>query len=150
MDYTYNDGGRLETGYQGKTRDCVTRAIAIAMQQPYQLIFEELNEWGSRERKSKRRKSKSSASTGIHIPTIRKYLASKGWRWVPTMLVGQGCKVHLRKEELPSGRLIVSVSRHVVAIIDGTINDTSNPARNGARCVYGYYVKDACEGRLFS
>lgn len=65
------------------------------------------------------------------------------------MFVRQGCKVHLRKEELPSDRLIVVVSRHVVAVIDGIINDTYNPARDGTRCVYGYYVKDACEGVFF-
>lgn len=143
MDYTYNDGGRKEHGYKGNAQDCVARAIAIAAQEPYELIYRELNEWGSRERLSKRRKTKSSARTGVYVPTIRKYLASKGWRWVPTMQIGQGCKVHLRKEELPSGRLIVSVSKHVVAVIDGTINDIFDPARDGTRCVYGYYVKDA-------
>jgi hypothetical protein len=33
--------------------------------------------------------------------------------------IGGGCTVHLRDGELPRGRLIVSVSKHVLAVIDG-------------------------------
>src|SRR6516164_288534 len=43
------------------------------------------------------------------------------------MRIGQGCTVHLARGELPMGRLIVSVSRHVVAVIDGVIHDTHDP-----------------------
>ena len=55
--------------------------------------------------------------------------------------IGSGCRVHLRAEELPPGRLIVSVSRHLVAVIDGVIHDTLDCSRNGSRCVYGYYSR---------
>lgn len=41
--------------------------------------------------------------------------------------------------ELPSGRLIVAVSRHLCAVIDGVIHDTFDPSRDGTRCVYGYF-----------
>lgn len=64
-----------------------------------------------------------------------------GWVWTPTMFIGSGCKVHLRGDELPAGRLIVSVSKHLVAVIDGVIHDTYDCSRNGTRCVYGYYRK---------
>jgi hypothetical protein len=50
--------------------------------------------------------------------------------------------VHLRDGELPSGRLIVQVSRHVVAVIDGVMHDTHDPSRNGQRAVYGYYTQE--------
>jgi hypothetical protein len=66
-----------------------------------------------------------------------------GFRWTPTMHIGQGCKVHLRAGELPMGRLVVSVSKHFTCVIDGTIYDTHNPHRNGASCVYGT-EKDKC------
>jgi hypothetical protein len=49
--------------------------------------------------------------------------------------------VHLRADELPSGTLIVKVSKHLSAVIDGVIQDTHNPSRGGTRCVYGYYIK---------
>jgi hypothetical protein len=34
------------------------------------------------------------------------------------MKIGQGCRVHLRAGELPDGKLVVRVSRHMVAVID--------------------------------
>jgi hypothetical protein len=84
---------------------------------------------------------KSSARTGVHIPTIRRFLAKLGWVWVPTMGIGTGCKVHLKDGELPMGRLIVTVSRHIVAVINGVIHDNHDCSRQGTRCVYGYFYK---------
>src|SRR5262249_31534865 len=91
---------------------------------PYQEVYDELNALAAKERPSKRRPKKSSARTGVHIPTCRAYLASLGWEWVPTMRVGSGCTVHLVAAELPPGRLLVSVSKHLVAVIDGVVHDT--------------------------
>ena len=139
--YTYNDGGRADAGYKGLADDCTTRAIAIGTGMPYQVVYDLVNAYGARERRSKHRSSRSGARTGVHIPTIRRIMAELGWQWTPTMLVGQGCKVHLRADELPSGNLIVSVSRHMVAMIDGVIHDNHDPSRGGKRCVYGYYCK---------
>lgn len=64
-----------------------------------------------------------------------------GWKWIPRMQIGQGCTTHLRVGELPRGRLVVTVSRHLAAVIDGIIRDTHNPSRGGTRCVYGYFTK---------
>jgi len=58
---------------------------------------------------------------------------------VPIMGIGTGCKVHLRDGELPPGRMVVSVSQHYTAVIDGVVFDTHNPCRGGTRCVYGYW-----------
>lgn len=55
------------------------------------------------------------------------------------MFIGVGCRVHLQADELPSGRLIVSLSKHVTAIINGVVHDTHDPSRGGNRCVYGYW-----------
>src|SRR4029077_19207577 len=106
-----------------------------------QEVYDELNLIGSQERLSRRRRKrgKSSARSGVYVPTIRRYMKSLGWTWTPTMQIGQGCKTHLRSEELPSGRLIVTVSRHETAVIDGVIHDTHDPSRDETRCVYGYY-----------
>lgn len=140
MEFNYNDGGRKEAGYKGDTTDCVVRAIAIATEKPYQEVYDAINNVGAKERISKRKKHKSNARTGVYKCTIRKYMASIGWKWVPTMQIGQGCKVHLRSEELPKGRLVVSVSKHSTAVIDGVLNDTYDCSRDGTRCVYGYYT----------
>lgn len=140
--FRYHDGGRKAAGYKGDASDCVCRAIAIAAEKPYREVYEALNYLASSERKGKRKRGISSARTGVYKATMRKYLAHLGWRFVPTMAIGSGCKVHLRPDELPKGRLIVQVSQHVTAVIDGLIYDTHDPARDGMRCVYGYYMKE--------
>jgi hypothetical protein len=141
MKFVYDDGGRAAAGYKGKTGDCVCRAIAIATGMPYQQVYDLLNARGAGERTSKRKRGVSSARTGVYKPTTKKLLTDMGWVWTPTMHIGSGCTVHLRSDELPSGRLIVSVSRHLCAVIDGVIHDTYDPTRSGMRCVYGYWRK---------
>jgi len=139
--FTYNDGGRSEAGYTGTTGDCAVRAIAIATETPYQEVYDAINKIGRSERTGKRKRGKSNARTGVFKEAVQKYFKSIGWKWTPTMFIGSGCTVHLRADELPSGRLLCKVSKHYVAVIDGVINDTFNPSRNGTRCVYGYYAK---------
>ena len=141
MQWVYDDGGRSEY-YKGKDAgDCVCRAVAIATGLDYKRVYDDINELAKSERTGKRKRGKSSARNGVYKDTIRKLMTMYGWKWVPTMKVGQGCKVHLREDELPSGRLVVSVSRHLTAVIDGICHDTYDPSRDGTRCVYGYFVK---------
>lgn len=139
IDFVYDDGGREAAGFRGSAGDCTCRAIAIATGRPYKEVYDRLNELGKGERLTKRRTSRSSARTGVHKATIRKYMEEMGWVWTPTMLIGQGCKVHLRTDELPAGRIICSVSKHIVAVVDGVIHDTHDCSREGTRCVYGYW-----------
>lgn len=131
--FKYDDGGRSQAGFKGTTKDCVTRAIAIATGLPYRDVYDRLNQLARSDNK------KSSARTGVHRNHYDTLLKELGWTWVPTMRIGQGCKIHLNKSELPTGTLIVKVSKHVVAVRDGVIYDTYDCSRNGTRCVYGYY-----------
>lgn len=134
----YDDGGRAAAGFRGHTGDCVCRAVAIATGQPYRVVYDALNAAGAAERLTRRRR-RSSARLGVRKSTTRAFVAGLGWTWTPTMAVGVGCRVHLRPGELPPGRLIVSVSRHLVAVVDGVVHDTHDPCRGGTRCVYGYW-----------
>lgn len=138
-----DDGGRAAAGYKGTAGDCVVRAIAIATAMPYQQVYDLVNEHSSVERITRRRKRKgrSSARTGVYKPTCRRVMQALGWTWTPTMHIGSGCTVHLRADELPMGRLIVAVSKHWTAVIDGVIHDTHDPSRDGTRCVYGYWKR---------
>src|SRR5271156_6304978 len=151
MVFVYNDGGRIAAGYKGKTGDCVTRSIAIASGLPYQYVYDLINDSGKTERTGKRKRGKSNARTGVYKTTIRTLLASLGWKWTPTMQIGSGCTVHLRAEELPAGRLIVSVSKHLTAVVDGVIHDTHDCSRRGTRCVYGYWqAPESGRGRMMA
>lgn len=139
MDFVFHDGGRAAAGYKGSTGDCVTRSIAIATGKPYQDVYDALNELAHSERLSKRKRKRSSSRTGVFRATYQRYLASLGWSWISTMKIGSGCQVHLRPSELPPGPLVVRVSRHLTAVIDGVIYDTHDCSRGGTRCVYGYF-----------
>lgn len=59
--------------------------------------------------------------------------------WTPTMKFGSGCTVHLRSGELPMGRLVLRLSKHLAAVIHGVLHDTYDCSRDGTRCVYGYW-----------
>lgn len=132
MKYQFNDGGRSEAGYKGDVRDCVVRAIAIATNENYGYVYNLVGQASMHI---------SAARTGVSKSVSKKLMLKLGWKWTPTMGIGTGCRVHLKDGELPMGRLIVSVSRHWTAVLDGVIHDTHDPSRNGSRCVYGYWSK---------
>jgi hypothetical protein len=146
--WVYDDGGRADAGFRGSAGDCVPRAIAIATGLPYLDVYRALGErigaWSAgRSRHARTWTSRSRGATarnGTPKPVIRSYLTDLGWTWHPTMHVGSGTTVHLRAEELPVGCLVVSCSRHVVAVIDGVVHDTADPARDGTRAVYGFWT----------
>jgi hypothetical protein len=158
MKFTYNDGGRAQAGFKGTADDCVARSIAIASGIRYDYLYETLANGSANERITKhsgRISGRRSARNRIHTGRkwFKDWMATLGFTWVPTMQIGSGCRVHLREDELPAGRLVVSVSRHYTAVIDGVIHDTSDPQRiifegiseedkesiGGTRCVYGYW-----------
>jgi hypothetical protein len=148
LPFQLNDGGREKAGFKGGAGDCVVRSIAIAANLPYLQVYEDLrlaNEsyaQSRNDRLAKRLSEKgSSPRNGNHRNVFHDYILAQGFSWVPTMKVGAGCQVHLRANELPTGVLIVKVSKHLTAIIDGVIQDTHDPSRGGKRCVYGYYIK---------
>jgi hypothetical protein len=148
LGFQLNDGGREAAGFKGGAGDCVVRAIAIAAQLPYLQVYEDLrvaNTVYAEQRNDKlaRRLNAKGASprNGNHRNVFHDYILGHGFAWVPTMKIGAGCQVHLLASELPLGRLIVKVSKHLTAVIDGVIQDTHNPSRGGSRCVYGCYIK---------
>lgn len=145
--FQYNDGGRAAAGFKGSADDCVCRAIAIASGRSYQEVYDAINEAGKAEQHVRGKVGRqfargkgSSARTGVIKRTTRALLASMGWHWVPIMGIGTGCTVHLRADELPKGRIIVALSRHMAAVVDGVLHDTHDCSRDGTRCVYGYWT----------
>jgi hypothetical protein len=155
--WNYNDGGRSAAGYKGETSDCVTRAIAIACELPYQTVYDALHIAVKEDRVHMAKlelryganaKRHVSPRAGVFRKTYQPFLEAIGWEWVSTMRVGSGCRVHLREDELPSGRLICKVSKHLVAVIDGVICDTHDCSRGGERCVYGIFHNPKEPGKI--
>lgn len=153
MPVSIDDGGRAEAGFKGRAGDCVARAIAIASGRPYREIYEILARETGNQRAGARGKRAASARSGIN--TGRKWFKDQmrawGFTWTPCMAIGSGCKVHLLRGELPAGRLVVALSRHYTAVVNGVVHDTFDPHRTtlwckdgvtgmSHRCVYGYWT----------
>lgn len=161
MKVVITDGGRAAAGYSGKAGDCVARSIAIVAGLPYSVVYDRLAIGTGTQRKSKRSTPRGfTAAKGINVRRkwFKDYMTELGFVWTPTMGIGTGCKVHLADGELPMGRLVVAVSKHYTAVIDGVIHDTHDPQREaswlceyvdgkmkstkiGGRCCYGYWSK---------
>lgn len=148
MNFKFNDGGREKSGYKGSAGDCVTRAIAIATGKTYNEVYDrmfiEIKKLAATKRSAAAKKAGGGGGragttprNGVSKKVYHKYLIEEmGMVWMPTMLVGQGCKVHLTENELPSGKLIVQCAKHLTTVINGVINDTWDCS---GKCVYGYY-----------
>lgn len=142
MRFQRDDGGRAAAGFKGSAGDCVCRAIAIASGRPYEEIYRRLADGMGSQRAGKAGRRPRSAREGVDVGRkwFKDLMAEIGFTWTSTMAIGSGCKVHLHAGELPAGRLVVAVSRHYTAVVDGTIRDNHDPQRDGKRCVYGYWM----------
>jgi len=94
MKFQYNDGGRAAASYKGRPGDCVCRSIAIVTGKPYQQVYDALNGFVKSKHPGRSKRSGSPARNGIAKDMTRRYLASLGFEWCPTMFIGHGCKVH--------------------------------------------------------
>ena len=137
--FVYDDGGRAAAGFKGEANDCCVRAAAIITRIPYREVYDEINRLAQKHERPRKGRKRSNSRTGVFTRTARRFLEAQGLVWTPTMQIGSGCRVHLRADELPGGRLVVNVSRHFVAVIDGVIHDNHDCSRDGTRCVYGYW-----------
>lgn len=148
--FQLNDGGRREAGFTNKNTagDCVARAVAIATGRDYGIVYAELaylNESMvlTKHRRARGKAGRRTASHGIWTKSklFKDYMKQQGFEWVATMSIGSGTKVHVRADELPMGRLVLRLSKHCAAVIDGVLHDAYDCSRDGTRAVYGYWRK---------
>ena len=142
--YTYSDGGRLAAGRKGSAGDCAVRALSIVTGHDYAEVYKTVAELCRAEKPSKTRRGLSSPRTGIHAVTFHKLAEHYGLGWVGVMKIGRGVTVHVDPDELPAaGRMVLRLSRHYSAYIDGVVHDDHDPRRGGTRAVYGYWMASA-------
>jgi hypothetical protein len=149
-----DDGGRsrsdVSRGGEDEAGDCAVRSIAIATQKPYREVHDALtvatvhhvanakDGWG----KLARRRGGVRvfhADHGVHRDISSPYLKSLGWKYTSTEELPRGKGIHLRADELPPGRLIVQIRRHLTAVIDGVIHDTYDCSDEGRCRILGYW-----------
>ena len=128
IQFVQTDGGRSKYYRASSVGDCVTRAAALATGRDYKEVYDLI-----------RRVTGESPRDGLTKEASRKAMEALGGVWHPTMTIGSGCTVHLRADELPKGRLVVALSGHLAAVVDGVLYDNHDCSRLGTRCVYGYW-----------
>jgi hypothetical protein len=145
-EFVEDDGGRATAGYGEPSGDCVVRAITIATGKPYAEVFEALQAAYARYVKRLRpgseaalmaeRRRTEPIHNGCSDEVYGPYLRSLGWQYTRLRE-----RTYLRAGALPSGRLIVNVDRHLLALIDGVIHDTYDSGGAGRRPVDGYWSR---------
>lgn len=139
IDCIYNDGGRdkayMETNdirFIGHgVRDCVARSLAIVTDRPYAEIWHALADINKSEGR------RHSANFGVYVgrKSFWDYTAALGLIYVEVP------PVVLKNASLPSGKLILNIRAHSVAMIDGVLHDTYNCSPGGKVILKGYWMK---------
>lgn len=132
MDYIYSDGGR-EKYFKGKAKDCVCRAVAIASNRDYLEVYKSMKQTFGTPR--------NGVDTSKKI--FKDWMSANGFKWVPCSGVGMKTSKHFIKGELPKGRIVCSVAKHYVAVVDDKVFDTWDSRYNSwgeLRRIYGYWV----------
>ena len=131
MEYIYNDGGRSKY-FKGKAEDCVCRAISIASNRDYKEVYESL------------KKALGTPRNGVFTTNkaFKDWMVANGFVWTPCSGIGVKTSVHFIEGELPKGRLVCSVAKHYVAVVDDKVYDTWDSRYNSfneVRRIYGYW-----------
>lgn len=134
MKYQFNEGGRWMAGYKNTAGDCVVRAISIATEIPYKEVYNELMYLMNQTNKAGWKKS--SPREGVPNAVSDYFLKQLGFKY---MEIGKDAGVAFMDGVLPQGRLIVRLHRHLVAVIDGVLNDTYDSSKDGTNLILGYY-----------
>jgi len=126
--FTFNDGGRAQSGRKGSTGDCAVRAMAIALDLDYDACYRELAQANKDAGRPK------SVRGGMMKEVYAEVLARHGWTWRSAPKF-DGRKARARDL---SGVVIARQSRHFVAVIDGQPHDIFDSSE---KMVYGYWEK---------
>lgn len=155
LKFIHNDGGRSKY-FKGSTGDCVTRAIAIATNIDYKIVYDDLfiankeyiEKHNNKYAKAmKSRKNGLSPRNGIYKEIYSKYLFANGWKYIS--LVKFGSKERTKLDQLTHlDNIIVCIPRHIMAMQKGVINDIGDTRysyweeRKSIRTANGYYIKE--------
>ena len=156
LEFTYSDGGRSNY-FKGEAGDCVVRAISIATEIDYKVIYDKLfdlnkdyiakkNTKLSKKMKSRTRERGGSPRSGNYKKIYHDYLLNNNWRWVSLRKFGS--KERTKLDELTNkGNIIVAVNRHLMCMKNGTVYDTWDSRwsywfeKKSVRTANGYYER---------
>jgi len=116
------DGGRAGSRRPRQSKDCTVRAVALARNIPYDAAYDLLHEAGRK------------CSRGFHV---QRWLGDQAWATkIPFPAVKGQPRMNPATftKQLPTGRFICRVAKHVFAVIDGVVHDSFENRPD--RCIY--------------
>jgi len=123
--FVWDDGGRSRSRRSKQINDCTVRAVAIARSLTYDEVYDKLSGLGRECRE------------GFHLHQINpgQWIPFQSIKGFARMYAGPFCKI------FGNGRYIIKTAKHVAAVVDGLLHDTSRT--DAFRCVYGaWQIRD--------
>lgn len=114
--YVLTDGGKTSSGFTKEKNDCTVRAISIAYQIPYEEAHIKLKDFG---RKDGKACFNFAHFMNTKIVTTLKVTRSSKQRSLGSLQAF--CNDH------PTGRYVIRIAGHALAIVDGVIHDSWKP-----------------------
>lgn len=116
--YCYDDGGRSDAGFKGeRAGDCVTRALAIFLGRPYRQVYDYIAKI------NKSFGNRKSARDGIPEHVMETVFQNCG---LVRVQLPKGANPTFTEAYDRYGDHIAFTTKHVVAIVDGYVRDTSD------------------------
>ena len=126
--FNFNDGGRQASGRKGTAGDCGVRAMAIALNLPYDVCYKELAQ------ANKDFGFTKSARNGIYKDVYEYVLRRHGWIWCKAPRIA-GRKA--RCSDVPIKPAILRMAGHYSALRHDGIHDIWDCRE---KMVYGYWA----------
>jgi len=127
--FVYDDAGRKDAGFKGRSNDCAVRSVAIALAMRYKDAQKVVKEFSA-----KGKLGSKAISGGVFKEDLDAALLSLGWVWHKAP-VFKGRKA--RYSDIP-GVAILRMAKHFSAVVDGELHDTWD---SSDKMVYGYWAR---------
>lgn len=136
-----HDGGRMAAGYKDTTGDCVTRAIAIATNKPYIVIYEYVNQMTKRHiDENTVRVYGYGSKDGVPISVVKKMMKHLGFKW--NRMEKKVSMYDFKKNYKVPKNCVLYIPNHLVAVKQGILHDSyyHYDVDQKAKRVLGYWV----------
>lgn len=132
--FQQNDGGRSKSKRSKQKNDCVIRAFAIAYNQDYDFTYDVMADAGRR------------CGRGTAKSIWKNWIEDRGTKISFPAVKGQKRMTPVEFcQKFPKGRFVLSMAKHLCAVIDGVVHDDCEPREDA--CVYNAWeVLKHCMG----
>lgn len=131
LKWHYNDGGRHNYYKAENVSDCVTRAITIANDMDYKIVYKDLYKLC----KENSNRKWATPRNGLNQSIYGVYLEELGWQYIDCKDTG------ISLNEFVDQKIICKINHHLCAVMYGVLEDTWKSIKENGNEVIGYWIK---------